>query len=185
MRKDIDRISVVISDYKKDYGTGKLSYGVPGSGKSTLLCKMVKVVARSLVLCFTNKACQNIFERLQDYNIKVKPFHSYFCEWYDEEIWKDVIKVRTISVDEYSMVPQKWMTNIYEIYCKYKNTIYMFGDENQCDPVEDGSQIHYDYLHCSSISQMRPEKISLQYKQECSQYDKRTNLMLEKLLRTN
>ena len=49
------------------------------------------------------------------------------------------------------MVPSKWMTKIYEIFRKHNNTINMFGDPNQCEPVEGGSQVHYDYLYSSVI----------------------------------
>ena len=32
------------------------------------------------------------------------------------------------------MTPNKWMTKLYQAFTKYKLTIYMFGDTNQCDP---------------------------------------------------
>jgi len=43
------------------------------------------------------------------------------------------------------MIPNKWMTKIYEAFILYQNTIYLFGDYNQINPVESGSQIHYNY----------------------------------------
>ena len=54
------------------------------------------------------------------------------------------LKHNTIFIEEFSMVPNKWITKIYEIYTLFKNTIYIFGDTNQCSPVET-SAIHYNY----------------------------------------
>ena len=65
-------------------------------------------------------------------------FDSYFCEWKGRDL--NSLEDKTIFIEEFSMVPNKWMqTTIYQAYT-------MFGDPNQCEPVEAGSQIHYDYL---------------------------------------
>ena len=45
------------------------------------------------------------------------------------------------------MVPNKWMTKIYETFKKHRNTAYLFGSPNQYELVEGGSQVHYDYLY--------------------------------------
>lgn len=42
------------------------------------------------------------------------------------------------------MVPNKWITKIYETFKMHNNTVYMFGDPNECEPVEEGSQVHYE-----------------------------------------
>ena len=57
------------------------------------------------------------------------------------------------------MVPNKWMTKIY----KYPNTIYPFGDTNQCDPVEKSSQILYNYVEpdIKKIYMPRESKIGI------------------------
>ena len=34
------------------------------------------------------------------------------------------------------MVPNKWMTLIYKAYTMFNNIVFMFGDPNQCEPVE-------------------------------------------------
>lgn len=31
------------------------------------------------------------------------------------------------------MNPNKWMSKIYQAFAKYHNTVFMFGDTNQCD----------------------------------------------------
>ena len=43
------------------------------------------------------------------------------------------------------MTPNKWMTKLYQAFTKYRLTIYMFGDTNQCDSVEP-SDMFYDYF---------------------------------------
>ena len=50
----------------------------------------------------------------------------------------------------------------------------MFGDYNQCEPVEAGSQIHYEYLRSKPIQQMRSKTETLQYIEGSSRYDKKS-----------
>ena len=80
-------------------------------------------------------------------------FDSYFCDWNGRDI--SYLKDKTIFIEEFSMVPNRWTTKIYEAFTKYNNTIYMFGDPNQCEPIESGSQIHYNYLDSKTIREMR------------------------------
>lgn len=54
------------------------------------------------------------------------------------------MKDKTIFIREFRMVPNKWMTKIYETFKMHNNTVYMFGDPNECEPVEGGSQVHYE-----------------------------------------
>ena len=56
----------------------------------------------------------------------------------------------------------------------FNNTFYMFGDYNQCEPVEAGSQIHYEYLRSKTIQQMRSKTETLQYIEGSSRYDKKS-----------
>lgn len=64
------------------------------------------------------------------------------------------------------------MSLIYKIFIDFKNTIYLFGDSNQCDPVEKGSQIHYDYIYSRTVNQMCPTRKKLEYIEKSSRYDK-------------
>lgn len=45
------------------------------------------------------------------------------------------------------MVPNKWITKIYKAFTLFHNIVYLFGDCNQTNPVESGSQIHYNYAN--------------------------------------
>ena len=107
-------------------------------------------------------------------------FDSYFCEWRETD---NSLKTKTIFIDEFSMVPNKWMTKIYEIFSKYNNTVYMFGDNNQCEAVENGSHIKYDYQESASISQMCPTKYTMSYIEESCRYDKQTHNILSTFLK--
>ena len=60
----------------------------------------------------------------------------------------------------------------------------MFGDTNQCEPVEKGSQIHYDYFKPVPIYEMCPKRIKMNYKEEHARYDPQTRDMFTKFLRT-
>lgn len=63
-------------------------------------------------------------------------------------------------------------------FIMYGIKVYMFGDPNQCEPVESGSKIHYDYLYSKTIKQMCPKTKTLQYIEETGRYDKKTHEIL-------
>ena len=175
-REDMDFGSYVVN-----HGNGCIFNGQAGSGKTTKLCKMVKESENPLVLSFTNKAIENIKERLgEQYKDMCHTFDSYFCERREAD---NSLKSKTIFIDEFSMVPNKWMTKIYEIFTKYYNTVYMFGDNNQCEAVENGSHIKYDYQESASILQMCPNKCTMSYIEESCRYDKDTHNMLSTFLK--
>lgn len=69
------------------------------------------------------------------------------------------------------------MVEIYQAYTKYHNTVYMFGDTNQYDPVEDGSQIRYDYMSSVTMKEMCPNRQYLEYTEDSSRYDKKTYIV--------
>lgn len=60
----------------------------------------------------------------------------------------------------------------------------MFGDSNQCSPVERGSQVAYNYTRPQAVHQMCPTTITLQYIERSPRYDKTTHLMLKKFLQS-
>ena len=59
----------------------------------------------------------------------------------------------------------------------------MFGDPNQCEPVESGSRLHCDYLLSQTCNEMCPKRVTLEYIEGCSRYDKKTHEMLETFLK--
>ena len=51
------------------------------------------------------------------------------------------------------------MTILYKLWLQYNFNIIMFGNPNQCNPAEGGSQIYYDCLTSVSVRQMCPKYI--------------------------
>ena len=66
----------------------------------------------------------------------------------------------------------------------FNNTFYMFGDYNQCEPVEAGSQIHYEYLRSKTIQQMRSKKRLYNTLKAHPDTTKKAHEMLAKILKT-
>ena len=181
------RENMDFDSYKAEIGEGCIFNGQAGSGKTTKLCELVMKTENPLVLSFTNKAVQNVKDRLKKMggNPSVcHTFDSYFCEWNgfsSETNFKD-LKDKTVFIDEFSMVPNKWMTMIYKAFTQYGTKVYMFGDPNQCTPVESGSQISYNYLKSKSVRHMCPKNVTLKYIEGSSRYDKKTHTVLNNFL---
>ena len=100
------RENMDMSDYKMENGRGCIYNAQAGSGKTTKLCKMVQETKKPIVLSFTNKAIQNIKNRLikngldkDDVNKICHTFDSYFCEWSDGN-YHD-LKDKTIFIEEF------------------------------------------------------------------------------------
>ena len=152
--------------------------------------QMVKDATNSLVLSFTNKAIENVKKRLvstgmnKDVVNKIcHTFDSYFCEWSNGTYHSESLKNKTLFIEEFSMVPNKWMTKIYNAFTEFGNKVFMFGDPNQCKPVEGGSSINYNYLDSEAIHKMCGNVERLEYIESTCRYDKQTHEILDKFLR--
>ena len=66
------------------------------------------------------------------------------CEWKGRDL--NSLEDKTIFIEEFSMVQNKWMTLIYKALTMFNNKIFMFEDPNQCEPVESNSQRRYNFL---------------------------------------
>ena len=90
---------------------------------------MVSGTENPLVFAVTNKAVENVKEKLRTFGIEKATgskicftFDSYFCKW-DE--WNlDSLKDKTLFLEEFSMIPNKWMTKLYRAFTMLKN-IYL------------------------------------------------------------
>ena len=109
-------------------------------------------------------------------------FDRYFCDYHGRDISN--LQDKTIFIDEYRMTPNKWMTMLYQAFAKYHLTIYMFGDTTQCDPVEAGSKIHYDYFQSVPVSEMCPKRVEMKYIPGATRYDSQTRDLLAKFLKS-
>jgi len=136
-----------------------------------------------IILSFTNKAIEVDKSRIKaELRDRCYTFDSYFCDQHGCGI--PSLEGKTTFIEEYSMVPSCWLTKIYQPFAKYKNTVYMYGNTNQCDPVTDRVRIHVDYLTSTPISEMCPRGVELEYIKGCAWYDERTWDMLTKFLQT-
>ncbi|XP_068704713.1 uncharacterized protein [Montipora foliosa] len=174
--------------YKVEKGEGCMYNGQAGSDKTTKLCKMVMKADEPIVFSFTNKAVQNVKDRLKkmeyDGDDICYTFDSYFHEWNcSVETNLKSLKDKTVFIEEFSMVPNKWITLIYKAFLLYGVKVFMFGDPNQCSPVESGSSISYDYLKSASVRQMCPRNVTLKYIEESCRYDKKTHIVLDGFLK--
>ena len=59
----------------------------------------------------------------------------------------------------------------------------MFGDTNQCDPVEP-TDMFYDYFTSIPISEMYPRRVEMKYIEENARYDPQTRDLLPKFLKS-
>ena len=114
---------------------------------------------------------------------KCYTFDRYFCDYYRRDI--SSLEDKTIFIEEYSMSPNKWMTKLYQAFTKYNLTVYMFGDTDQCNPVEKPSKTRYDYFKSVTIKEMGPQRIEMKYIGGIkSRYDEQTRDMLTQFLCT-
>ena len=116
------RENLNINDFSLTKGQGSIYTGKAGSGKTRKLIEELLTQEKPLVSSFTNKAVENIKERsinrirqeekidftADEVNNICKTFDSYFCEWNDSNIKH--IKDKTVLIDKFSMVPNKFMT---------------------------------------------------------------------------
>ena len=82
------------------------------------------------------------------------------------------------------MVRNKWITLIYHSFVENNLKVNLYGDANQCDPVEGNSRLKYDYTKSPAILEMYPNIIELKYIEESTRYDKKTYDMLSNFLAT-
>ena len=96
----------------------------------------------------------------EDANRICHTFDSFFCEWSNGSYYPESLKDKTLLSEEFSIVPNKWMTKIYNAFTDFNNKVYMFSDPNQCEPVEAGSPINHNYLEseakCGTVAIYKP-----------------------------
>ena len=168
-RKNID-----INDYKIEPGKGTSITSGAGYGKTTKLINDAKESKNPIIFSFTNKAVDNIRSRVDDsLKNKVHTFDSYFNEFISDAENLKLLANKDIFIDEFSMVPNKWIALIYHSYVENNLKVNLYGDVNQCDPVEGNSRLKYDYTKSLAILEMCPNVVELKYIEESARYDKK------------
>ena len=162
-------------NYPDDVGDGAIYYGGAGCGKTYRFCQKVLAADDSIILKSVLCDVYNNYELAK----KCYTFDLFFCDHHGRDI--TALEGKTIFVDEYSMTPNKWMTKLYHAFTKYKLTIYMFGDTNQCDPVEP-PDMFYDYFKSVPITEMCPQRVKMKYIEDNARYDPQTRDLLTEFL---
>jgi hypothetical protein len=108
--------------------------GMPGCGKTEVI-KNIQT-ENDLILSFTNCAVQNVKDRCE-FKENIYTFDSFFNEHLSfEQKLKKVSEYERIIVDEYSMVPVKFMSLLNTIKHKLNKPLLFFGDHHQCLSIE-------------------------------------------------
>jgi hypothetical protein len=149
--------------------------GAPGCQKTTLLKKNY-VHGETLVLCYTNKACQNIIQALGN-NANVHTFDSKF--WKQEDATTTFVTIKRILIDEFSMIPLKWIEKLYQLKKDNNIVIQFYGDPNQCAPVD----VRYmNYMNKKVFRWMCDYNLmEKEYVEGCGRYDRELYDVLEYL----
>lgn len=139
-----------------------------------------------LVLSFTNKAIENVKARLTN-NLYEKRnankiYFTFDSEWKGRDLKS--LEDKTIFIEEFSMVQNKWMTLIYKALTMFNNKIFMFEDPNQREPVESNSQRRYNFLESKTVNEMCPKRKNLEYIESGCRYDIKIHEMSDKFLKT-
>ena len=180
--RDRDWIDIQLDELKGSY----LVDGISGCGKSYLLSKLI--TEDDKVLCFTNKAC-NVLRRkgIKDVATFDKIFYNKINNKTCEKIGlKRLEKYKNIYVDEYSMVPFKYIQLLYSL--KKDKNIRLFGDSNQCPPVEKNNKSGklYDYKNSNFVKKICDYKLyNIPYKFEYGRYEEPLYNVILHLLKTN
>lgn len=119
---------------------------------------------------------------VENVNEKCFTFDSFFCERFgstvedlkDKEMFFRRVFNDTGKIYRYDL----------SRFLLFRNKIWLFGDTNECSPVEAGSQISYDYDRICFVLQMTGKVKTLEYKEGCGRYDKGTYDMLQEFLKT-
>lgn len=154
--------------------------GKAGCQKTTLLKEMY-VEGETLVLCYTNSACQNIIEALGK-DSKVYTFDSKF--WNQEDCKTIFQKTKRILVDEFSMIPLKWFEKLYRLKRDNNIEIQFYGDPNQCAPVEEKFKRHIDYMGKKVFRWMCDDNLmTKEFIPMCGRYNEELNDVLNYFLK--
>ena len=143
--------------------------GGAGCGKTEVIKNIRKET--DLILSFTNKAVENVISRCESEK-NIYTFDSFLNEHLDhnQKVQK-MLKFDRVIIDEYSMVPVKFMEFLNKMKTWHNIKLLFFGDSNQCLQV-DNNKVIYDYVKTSTFSKMcNGNQFVCAYKEQFSRYD--------------
>jgi len=156
--------------------------GMPGCGKTEIINNIQK--HDDLILSFTNCAVENARERCGIFKENFYTFDSFFTEHltYSQKLDR-ISNYKRIIVDEYSMVPVKFMSLLNTIKRTQNKKLLFFGDNNQCLSIET-TGIIYDYSKTSTFTNMCDSNMFVcSYKEKFSRYDLRLKNVLDTFIK--
>ena len=154
--------------------------GGAGCGKTEVI-KSIRTKT-DLILCFTNKATENIISRCGD-DKNIYTFDTFFNEHLNhEQKLNKISEYDRIIIDEYSMTPVHMMNLLNQIKEKLNTKLLFFGDNNQCLAVETNNII-YDYINTDTFNKMcNGNQFICSYKEQYSRYDIKLKTLLDEFL---
>ena len=111
-----EEISLSVADFPVAPSDGIIYTGQAGCGKTQTLKEKYLACDNGLVLCPTNKACDNVNERVGEH--VAFTFDSYIQECLNFKQKMDRLKGKTVFVDEFTMVSKKWMNVLYQAWAQ-------------------------------------------------------------------
>jgi hypothetical protein len=177
--------NVLTSEYKdKSF----VMQGPAGSGKTTELVA-IYIEGSTIILCYTNKACNNIkfiFKKLGK-EVKCMTFDSkfYVPDENDENnknpLFNQFGNIERIEIDEFSMVPLKFWTKL----CKMKQNnpnliVQVYGDYNQCTSTD---SFYFNIYEKQCLKFLCDNNLIIkEFMPETGRYDKETFMVLKYLI---
>ena len=152
-----------------------LVLGEAGSGKSYQIAKMYE--PSDIVLCFTNLACEN----LKKVGVEARTFDSYLYDPKKGAMDAAALAgAKRVVVDEYTMLPPKYMSILMSAQAKYGFNVLLFGDPAQCKaPTDDW--VKYD-TNAAVLRMVKGNVVRLSYK--FKRYDAKLYAVLTQFKKT-
>jgi hypothetical protein len=155
--------------------------GIPGSQKTELAVKLYD--NKTLMLGFQNTTVENFKKKIKR---KYPQISEGNCHTFDSEFGRTIdsqtlLKYSRIIVDEFSLIPLKWINKLYQVHIDNpKIVIQLFGDPNQCHPVDDR---YFDYMNKYAFHEICGNNLMMKkYVPGCSRYDENLHKILDYLL---
>ena len=163
-----------------------MTTGDAGCGKTTKLIEDAQKSKNTIIFSFTNKTIDNNRSKVDNsLKNKVHTFDSYLNEFTSDAENIKLLVNKDAFIDEFSMVPNKWMTLIYNSFVANHLKVNLYGDISQCYPEEGNSRLTYDYMKSPAILDMCSVSDSLKYIEMTARYDHKTHDMLSNFLKTS
>ena len=143
--------------------------GGGGTGKTEVIKRIRK--DGDFIGTFTNKARENCITRIGEDN-DIMTFDAFLNEHltFDQKVQK-MLKYTRIIIDEFTMLPVKFMDFLNFMSINHNIILLFFGDSNQLLQV-DQNKIIYDYINTSTFNKMcKSNQFICSYKEQFSRFD--------------